>query len=45
VNLKDSGVKDVPIALRKGSGSAKKAEAVRLQVMEVARPPNGPTSS
>ncbi len=36
LNLKDSGVKDVAIALRKGSGSAKKAEGAGFKVMEVA---------
>src|ERR1043166_7553730 len=36
LNLKDSGVKDVSIALRKGSASAKKAEAAGFQVLEVA---------
>src|SRR6195952_1696793 len=36
LNLKDSGVKDVGIALRKGSVSAKKAEAAGFKVMEVA---------
>ena len=36
LNLKDSGVKDVVIALRKGSASAKKAEAAKFKVMEVA---------
>ena len=36
LNLKDSGVKDVAIALRKGSASAKKAEAAGFKVMEVA---------
>src|SRR5258708_22948528 len=36
MNLKDSGVKDVAIALRKGSASAKKAEAAGFKVMEVA---------
>ena len=35
-NLKDSGVKDVIVALKKGSGSAKKAEAAGLKVMTVA---------
>ena len=35
LNLRDSGVKDVAVALRKGSGSAKKAEAEKLAVMEV----------
>jgi ketol-acid reductoisomerase len=36
LNLKDSGVKDVVIALRKGSASAKKAEGAGFKVMEVA---------
>ena len=36
LNLNDSGVKDVAIALRKGSASAKKAEAAGLKVMGVA---------
>ncbi len=36
LNLKDSGVKDVAIALRKGSASAKKAETAGFKVMEVA---------
>src|SRR3569623_1123952 len=36
LNLKDSGVKDVAIALRKGSATAKKAEAAGFKVMEVA---------
>jgi ketol-acid reductoisomerase len=36
LNLRDSGVKDVVVALRKGSASAKKAEAEKLKVMEVA---------
>ena len=36
LNLKDSGVKDVAIALRKGSASAKKAEDEGFKVMEVA---------
>jgi ketol-acid reductoisomerase len=36
LNLRDSGVKDVAIALRKGSASAKKAEKEGLKVMEVA---------
>ena len=35
LNLRDSGVKNVAVALRKGSGSAKKAEAEKLAVMEV----------
>lgn len=36
LNLKDSGVKDVAIALRKGSATAKKAEGAGFKVMEVA---------
>src|SRR5881392_1240473 len=36
LNLKDSGVKEVAIALRKGSASAKKAENAGFKVMEVA---------
>ncbi len=36
LNLRDSGVKDVAVALRKGSTSAQKAQAEKLAVMEVA---------
>ena len=36
LNLRDSGVKNIAVALRKGSASAKKAEAEKLTVMEVA---------
>ena len=36
LNLRDSGVKEVCIALRKGSGSAVKAEGEKLPVKEVA---------
>ena len=36
LNLRDSGCKDVAIALRKGSGSAKKAEGEKFKVMDVA---------
>lgn len=36
LNLRDSGVKDVAVALRKSSAGVKKAEAEKLQVMEVA---------
>jgi ketol-acid reductoisomerase len=36
LNLRDSGVKEVAIGLRKGSGSAKKAEGEKFKVMEVA---------
>ncbi len=35
LNLKDSGVKDLAVALRKGSSSAAKAESEGLKVMEV----------
>ena len=36
LNLRDSGVSDVAVALRPGSASAKKAEAENLEVMSVA---------
>ncbi len=36
LNLRNSGVKDVAVALRKGSQGVKKAEAEKLKVMEVA---------
>jgi ketol-acid reductoisomerase len=36
LNLRDSGVKNVTVALRKGSASAKKAQGEKLPVMEVA---------
>ncbi len=36
LNLKDSGVKEVRVALRPGSATAKKAEAAGLQVMSAA---------
>src|SRR5215217_4937649 len=36
LNLRDSGVKNVTVALRKGSASAAKAEKEKLPVMEVA---------
>ena len=36
MNLKDSGVKDVGVALRAGSASARKAEAAGFKVMSVA---------
>jgi ketol-acid reductoisomerase len=36
LNLRDSGVKDIAVALRKGSPSVTKAEAAGLKVMEVA---------
>jgi ketol-acid reductoisomerase len=36
LNLRDSGVKDLMIALREGSASAKKAEGAGLKVMAVA---------
>ncbi|HXT05563.1 MAG TPA: ketol-acid reductoisomerase [Roseiarcus sp.] len=37
LNLRDSGVKDVAVALREGSASAKKAEGEGLKVMSVAQ--------
>src|ERR1700748_3589060 len=36
LNMRDSGVKDVAIALRKGSQGIKKAEGEKFKVMEVA---------
>src|SRR6185312_1097364 len=36
LNLRDSGVKEVAVALRKGSASAKKAEGEKFKVMDVA---------
>jgi ketol-acid reductoisomerase len=36
LNLRDSGAKDVAVALRKGSQGVKKAEGEKLKVMEVA---------
>ena len=36
LNLRDSGVKDVAVALRKSSQGVKKAQAEKLKVMEVA---------
>ncbi|MEM9129295.1 MAG: ketol-acid reductoisomerase [Pseudomonadota bacterium] len=36
LNLRDSGAKNLAVALREGSGSAKKAEAEGLQVMGIA---------
>ena len=36
LNLRDSGVKEVAVALRKGSAGVKKAEAEKFKVMEVA---------
>ena len=36
LNLRDSGVKEVVIALRPGSASAKKAEKANLKVLDVA---------
>ena len=35
LNLRDSGVKDVAVALRKGSQGVKKAQAEKLKVMDV----------
>src|SRR5579864_4811547 len=36
LNLRDSGIKDIAVALREGSASAKKAEAEGIKVMSVA---------
>src|SRR5215467_10257517 len=38
LNLRDSGVKDVAVALRKGSQGVAKAEGEKLKDMEVAGP-------
>ena len=35
LNMRDSGVKDVAVALRKGSQGVKKAEGEKFKVMEV----------
>ena len=43
LNLRESGVKDVAVALRKTSQGVKKAEGEKFKVMEWPRPPNGPT--
>jgi Ketol-acid reductoisomerase len=43
-NLRDSGVKDVAIALRPGSASAKKAEAAGFKVLANRMRRSGPTS-
>ena len=40
-NMRDSGVKDVVIALRKGSAGVKKAESAGFKVMEVAEAAKG----
>src|ERR1700754_3601270 len=37
LNMRDSGVKDVAVALRKSSAGVKKAEGEKLKVMEVAQ--------
>jgi ketol-acid reductoisomerase len=41
LNLRDSGVKDVVVALREGSASAKKAEAEKFKVLSVAEAAKG----
>ena len=46
LNLRDSGVKDVAVALRKGSASAKPRPRRRSsRSWRSPRPPSGPTSS
>jgi ketol-acid reductoisomerase len=40
-NLRDSGVKDVAIALREGSATAKKAEAPVSRCSRTRKPPHG----
>ena len=44
LNLRDSGVKDVAVALRKGSQGVKKAEAESSRSWTSPPPPNGRTS-
>src|SRR4029078_7694113 len=41
LNLRDSGVKEVVVALRKSSAGVKKAEGEKLKVMEVAEAAKG----
>src|SRR5215469_18925121 len=36
LNMRDSGVKEIAVALRRGSASAKKAESEGVKVMDVA---------
>ncbi len=43
LNLRDSGAKNVAVALREGSASAAKAEGEGLQVMGSPKPPRGAT--
>ena len=45
MNLRDSGVKDVRIALKPGSATIKKAEGAGFTVMSPPTAPSGPTSS
>jgi len=45
LNLKESGVPNVAVALRKDSTSAAKAEGAGLKGSRWPRPPNGPMSS
>ena len=44
-NLKDSGVKDIAVALKKGSRSAPKAEAAGLKVMTPAEAASAASAS
>src|SRR5205807_1786725 len=41
LNLRDSGVRDVAVALRKGSQGVKKAQGEKLKVMEVHKDVSG----
>jgi len=43
LNLRDSGVKEVAVALRKGSGSAKRRRSSSSRCSMPPTPPNGPT--
>ena len=44
LNLRDSGVKEVAVALRKTSGGVKRPRARSSRSWKWPRPPNGPTS-
>src|SRR5437879_1987072 len=44
-NLRDSGAKDIVVALRPGSPSAQKAENAGFKVLTNSEAENGPTSS
>ena len=43
LNLRDSGVKDVAVALRKGSAASRRPRARSSRSWKSPKPPNGPT--